>query len=261
MQGARGSPVVRERGAGKRCHLVRNFVGSYGDNANATQRDDRKRDRVIAREDEECSGNGVDGFGNLGNVAAGLFDADNIWNFGEARQCGGFEVGGGAAGNVVKDDRLVADGFGDGREVTILTFLRWLVVVGGRGEDGVDSGARGDFFGSLDRVVRGVGSGAGDDGNASGGDLDRGVDHVQPFVVGEGWSLAGGATGYEKINTGFDLPGDQVAQGCVVNGTVLMKRSDECGATATELHRNKIARIGDEGNGHVVSIISTAVAT
>ena len=132
--------------------------------------------------------------------------------------------------------------------MAILALLRGLVVVGRGGEDGVDSGARGDFFCLFDRVVRGVGGGAGDDGNASGCDFDGGVDHVEPFVVRESGSLAGGAAGNEEINAGFDLPCDQIAQGCVVDGAVLMKGSDEGGATATELHRNKITRMGSDGN-------------
>ena len=96
----------------------------------------------------------------------------------------------------------------------------------------------------LDRIVRGVGSRAGDDGHASGRDFDRGVDYAQPFVVSERGSLAGGAAGHEKIDARFDLPRDQIAQGRVVDGAILMKRSDECSATATELHRNRIARVG-----------------
>ena len=193
-------------------------------------------------------GDRVDGLGNLRHVAAGFLDANDVGNLGEARQGCGFEVGGGAAGNVVKDDGLVADGFGDRFEMAVLAFLRGLVVVGRGGEDVVDSGARGDLFRFLDGVVGGVGRRAGHDGDASGHDFDGGVDDVEPFVVGESGRLAGGAAGNQKINAGLDLPCDQIAQGCVVDGAILMKRSYECGATATELHRNRIARVRVEGN-------------
>ena len=112
----------------------------------------------------------------------------------------------------------------------------------------VDSGTRGEFFGFLDRFVRGVGRSSGDDGDAPGCDFDGGVDHVQPFIVSERGRLAGGAAGNEKINAGLDLPRDQIAQGCVVDRAILMKRSYERGATATELHRNRITRMRVEGN-------------
>ena len=193
-------------------------------------------------------GHDVDRFGDLRHVAAGFFDADDVGNLGEARQGRGFEIGGGASGHVVENDRLVADGFGDGLEMAVLAFLRGLVVVGRGGEDAVDAGARGDFFRLLDGVVRGVGGRAGHDGDASGDDFDGGVDDVQPFVVGERGSLAGGAAGNQEINAGLDLPRDQIAQGSVVDGAVLMKRSYERSATSTELHRNRITRVRVEGN-------------
>ncbi len=74
-------------------------------------------------------------------------------------------------------------------------------------------------------------------GTRPGRDFDGGIDDVQPFVVSEGRSLAGGAAGNKKIDAGLDLPRDQIAQGRVVDGTILMKRSYKCSATATELHR------------------------
>ena len=168
-------------------------------------------------------------------------------DLGQSRQRGGFEVRGGASGHVVKNDRLVAHGLGNGLEMAVLAFLRGLVVVRRRGEDGVDSGARGNFFRLLDRVVRRVGRRSGDDGHAPGRDFDGRVDYVQPLVVRERGRLAGGAAGNQKINAGLDLPRDQIAQGSVVDRTILMKRSYQCSATSTELHRNKITRMRSEG--------------
>jgi hypothetical protein len=179
--------------------------------------------------------------------AAGFLHAHDVGNLGQSRQRGGFKVRGGAAGHVVENDRFVADGLGDGFEMAVLAFLRGLVVVRRRGEDGADSGACGDLFRLLDRVVRRVRSRSGDDGDASGHNFDRGIDHVQPFVVGERGRLAGGAARNQKINARLDLPRNQIAQGCVVDRTILMKRSYQCGATATELHRNKITRMRAEG--------------
>src|SRR5450631_263680 len=248
MQGARGGPVVGERGAGECRHLVRDFVGRDRDYANAAEGDDRKRDCVVAGDDEKCVGDGVDGLGNLGHVAAGFLDAHDVGNLGEARQSCGFEVRAGAAGDVVENDGLVAHGLGDGLEMAILPLLRGLVVVRRGSKDVIHPGARGDLFGFFDCIVRGVGGRAGHDRYASGDHFDRRIDYIEPFVVGERRSLAGGAAGNQKINAGLDLPCDQIAQGRVVEGTILMKGSYEGSATATELHRNRIARVGVKGN-------------
>ncbi len=131
--------------------------------------------------------------------------------------------------------------------MAVLAFLRGLVVVRVRREDGVDTRARGEFFRFFYRLVRRVRGCAGNDGDASGGDFDGRVDDVQPFVVRESRSLAGGAAGDEEIDARFDLPRDQIAQGGVVDGAVLMKRSDQSGAASTKLHRDKIARMSGEG--------------
>ena len=131
--------------------------------------------------------------------------------------------------------------------MAVLALLRGLVVIGIGGEDVVDAGAGGDFFGLLDRVVSGVGRRSGHDGDASGDNFDGGVDHIKPLVVSECGRFAGGAAGYKKIDAGLDLPRDQIAQSNIVDGAILMKGSYQCGATATELHRNRIARVRVEG--------------
>ncbi len=129
----------------------------------------------------------------------------------------------------------------------VLAFLRGLVVVRGGGENCVDSGTCGNLFRFFDRLMGCVGGRAGDDRHASGGDFNGGVDYEEPFVVGESGSLAGGAAGYKKVDSRLELPRHQVAQGSVVDGAILTKGSYECSAAATELHRNRIARVGAEG--------------
>ena len=94
------------------------------------------------------------------------------------------------------------------------------------------------------RRVRGC---AGDDGDASRDDFDGGVDNVQPFIMGQSRSLARGAARYKEVDARFYLPRDQIAQGGVVDGAVLMERSNQSGAASTELHRDKIARMSGEG--------------
>src|SRR5208282_6232460 len=151
----------------------------------------------------------------------------------------GFEIGGGAARNVVEDDGLV-DRFGNGAEVPVLALLRRLVVVGRRGQDGVDAWPRGYFFRFGHSLVRRVGSGAGDDGHASGGDFNGYVDNAQPLIVGECGSFSRGAAGNQEVDARFDLPGDQVAQCVFVDSTVLRERCDQSGTTASQLHGSRI---------------------
>ena len=151
----------------------------------------------------------------------------------------GSRLAAGSAGNVVENDWLV-DGFGDGAEMAILAFLRGLVVVGRSGEDRVHARPRSDFFRFGHCFLRGVRGRAGHDGHASGGDFDGHVDHVQPFVVRERGRLAGGAARNQKVNSGFDLPCDQIAQSSFIHGAVGSKRRHEGSTTSSELHGIRI---------------------
>ncbi len=63
----------------------------------------------------------------------------------------------------------------------------------------------------------------------------------------EGRRFAGGAAGNQEIDSRFDLPGHQVAQGRLVDGAVLTKGSYQRGAASTELHNIKIARTEWDG--------------
>ncbi len=80
--------------------------------------------------------------GDLHHVAAGFLDADDVGDLGEAEDGGGFEVGAGAAGDVVEQDGQ-GGGFGDGAEVLELAFLAGAVVVGVGGEDAGEPGDAG----------------------------------------------------------------------------------------------------------------------
>jgi hypothetical protein len=97
--------------------------------------------------------------------------------------------------------------------------------------------------------------------------LDGRIDHVQPFIVRERRRLAGGSARNEKIDAGLHLPRHQVAQGSVINRAILMKGSYERCTTATELHANKITRMGCEGTAgelqlppHILEIVETLLA-
>ncbi len=151
-------------------------------------------------------------FGDLGDVSAGFLDGGDVGQRGETQQGVGLDVDSGAAGNVVEDDGLIIDGFGDGLEVLVLALLGGLVVVGRGGENGVYALDFGDLGGFVDGLGGGVGGGSGDDGNASGGDLDGGFDDPAPLVVREGGSFSGGSAGNQEVDSGFDLPGYERAQ-------------------------------------------------
>ena len=70
---ARAAAQSFERAARVRRHFVRDFVGGDGDNADAAERDDRERDRVVPGENEERLGHQADRLRDLGHIAAGFF--------------------------------------------------------------------------------------------------------------------------------------------------------------------------------------------
>src|SRR5581483_3545043 len=124
--------------------------------AGAAERDDWQSHGIVPRKDQEVLGNGVDDFGNLRHVAASFLYADDVWNFSQPGQGARFDVGPGAAGDVVKDDRLLADSFRDCSEMPILSFLGWLIVVRRGGEDGVYARPRRHFLGLFYCIVSGI---------------------------------------------------------------------------------------------------------
>ena len=97
--------------------------------------------------------------------------------------------------------------------------------------------------------MRGIRRRARHDRHAPGHHLDGRIDHVQPFIVRERGRLASSSAGDKKIYAGLNLPRRQIAQRSVIDGAILMKRSDQCSTTATKLHANKITRMGQCGNG------------
>src|SRR5580704_7388031 len=238
---------------------MRDFVARNRYHAHAPQRDHGESDGVVSGKHQKCFRHSVDGLGDLRHIAAGFLYADNVRNLREARQCCGLKVRSGACGYVVENQRLLADGLGDRLEVPVLTFLRGLVVVRRSGENGVNTGARRDFFRFFNRLVRGVGSCTSNDRHASGDDFNRSVDYKQPLVMGKSGGLASGAARNQKINAGFHLPRHQVAKSGIVDRAILVKRSYQCGATTTELHTNKITRMRVERNRPGGLISSTAL--
>src|SRR5947208_5667428 len=126
--------------------------------------------------------------------------------------------------------------------MAVLAFLRRLVVVGRSSEDRVYSRARRSFLRFRDCFVSGIRGGAGNYGNASGREFDSDIDYIQPLVVCERRRFTRCAAGDEEVDSGFNLPGDQIAQGSVVNCGVLTKGSEEDSTTASAVPANKITR-------------------
>ena len=211
---ARCVPLVGECCAGHTRHLSRNFVGHDRDDADAAQSDDRQRDGVVAGENQEIFRHGSANFGDLPDVSAGFLDGHDVRDFGQTQQRGRFDVGAGAASDVVQHQRL-GRGFGDRLEVLVNAFLRGLVVVGRRGEDVVDARARRDFLCLGDGLASVVGSCTRHDGHAAAGSLDGQVDNAQPFVVRQGRRFASGAAGHKEVDARLNLPAHQFAQSAV----------------------------------------------
>src|SRR5271166_5140281 len=120
------------------------------------------------------------------------------------------------------------------------TLLRGLVVVGRGGQNIVNARARRDFLRLGDGFARVVRRGASHDGHTTVGGLDGQVNHAQPLVVQESRRLAGSAAWDQEVDAGLHLPAHQVAQGGLINASILLEGSYEGGAASTQFHDNRI---------------------
>ena len=162
--------IAGERGLNKAGHFRGNFVGRDGDQAVATEGNERERQRVVARENEEIFGHEIEDGAHLGNVPGGFLEADDVFNLREAEDGGRIDIYAGAALNTVEDDGQI-DGGSDGFEVLEEAFLRGLVVVGSDGEDAVGAELL-QFIRESDDFGGVVATGAGEDGNFALGDFE-----------------------------------------------------------------------------------------
>ena len=85
-------------------HLCGDCVGRDGDQACAAEREDGEGEAVVAGEDFKADGDLGDELCDLGEVAAGFLDADDVGESGQAGGGGGLEVDAGARRNVVEQD-------------------------------------------------------------------------------------------------------------------------------------------------------------
>src|SRR5580765_1741264 len=63
----------------------------------------------------------------------------------------------------------------------------------------------------------------------------------------ESRGLASRAARDQEIDTGFNLPRDEITERGVIDRAVLMKRSDQSSAASTKLHRDTVARMSSRG--------------
>src|SRR6266542_390463 len=161
-------------------------------NADASDRaqlEKREKDVVVPRveveigllEDAPC----------LDGVVIRLLDRPDGRNLGELGDGLGLDVDHDSPGDVVDDDRPIAD-VGDRAEVLDDPAGGRLVVVGSDDEESVYTELV-RFTRQVDGVSSGIGAGAGDDGALPVESLDRDAEQLEPLIVGEGGALARGA--------------------------------------------------------------------
>src|ERR1700688_1833104 len=136
METASFGEIAGERGLYEASHFRGNFVGGDGDQAAATEGDERKRQGVVAREYEEILRNKVEDGAHLRDIAGGFLDSDDVFDLRKAENGGRLDVDAPATLDAVENNGQV-DGRGDGFEVLEEAFLRGLVVIGSDGEHAV----------------------------------------------------------------------------------------------------------------------------
>ena len=155
MKLARSRKIVLQGEPSEEGHLRGNFVGSDGNDAATTERDERESDGVVPREYEEIAGDGVEDGGHLSDVSRGFLDSGDVLEAGEALHGGGLDVDAGASLNAIENDGK-GNGGGQGFVMLVKAFLRGLVVIRRSGENRIHTGNRGDSFRFFNRVSRGV---------------------------------------------------------------------------------------------------------
>src|SRR5436309_842665 len=127
-------PVVIQSRSRHLGHFAGNFVRGNRNYSCPAERNYWERDGVVSGKNQKVLWDGITDFGDLRDVAAGLFHSDDIGHVGQPRQRTRLDVGAGTSGNVVKNDWLL-DRLGNGAEMAILAFLCGFVVIGRGGEN------------------------------------------------------------------------------------------------------------------------------
>lgn len=196
-------------------HDLWDEVGGDADEANGSAGHEGEGEGVIAGEDLEVFGDGLDELVDTIDGAACFFVGDDVGAVvGEAGDGFDADFDDRATGDGVEHDREAGVG-GDRFVVLVESFLRGFVVVRADLERCVGAG----FFGGLGEVdgfVGGVGSAAGYDENALVGEFDGGADDFEVFVGVKSGRFSGGADGDDASDAGCDLSVDEGFEGFVI---------------------------------------------
>jgi len=163
----------------------------------------------------------------LDEVVIRLLDRPNGRDPGELDHRLGLDVDDNPTGDVVDDDRPVAD-VGDRAEVLDDPAGGRLVVVGGDDEEPVYTEFV-RFARQVDGVSGGVGAGAGDNGAAPTQGVDGDPEELHPLVVGEVGALPRGGGHDEPVGTTLDEVLREFAEALEVDGSVAPERRDDRG--------------------------------
>ena len=181
-------------------------------------------DRIVVAEVEVGLGDDAPG---LGEVVIRLFDRSDGGDGGELDDRVGLDVDHDAAGDVVDDDRPVAD-VGDRAEVLDDPAGGGLVVVRRDDEEPVYAELV-RFTRQVNGVSGGVRAGVGDNGAAPAERVDRDAEQLEPLVVGEGGTLPRRGGDDEPIGTTLDEVLREFAEALEVDGSVAPERRDDRG--------------------------------
>src|SRR5882762_6050168 len=165
--------------------LRSNDVRVYTNTADSSELEEREDENVVPRVEREVRL--ADDAPSLDEVVVGLLDRTDARNPGQLDDRLGLEVDDDPAGNVVDDDRPVAD-VGDRAEVLDDSSRGRPVVVRSDDEEGVYTELV-RFTRQVDGVSRGVGAGPGDDDRPPGQRVDGDAEQLEPFVIRERWTL------------------------------------------------------------------------
>ena len=228
MEAAGFGKITGEGGLHEAGHFRGNFVGGDGDQAAATEGDERKRQGVVAREYEEILRNKVEDGAHLRDIAGGFLDSDDVFDLRKAENGGRLDVDARATLDAVENNGQV-DGRGDGFEVLEEAFLRGLVVIGSDGEDAVGAEFL-DFVGERDDFGGVVAAGAGEDRDLALGDFEGELNDAEMLGMRERGAFPGGAAGDEEVDARVELALDERAESGFVERAVGAKWRYECGA-------------------------------
>ena len=205
----------------------RDEVRGYADYALGSAGHEGKGESVVSGEDHEVVAQLAEGFRNLGRAPARFLEGADMGIFlVQTGHRGGGYLNPAAGGYGVKYDGLFG-ALGQGAEVGHQSLLAWLVVVGGDEEESVGSSLV-RFLGKMNGFLRGVGSGARNDRNAT-LDLINGLGYdLEVLAVGEGRGFSRRAAGNDPGDAGCQLAVEQVPEVRVGDGSVLHGR-DESG--------------------------------